>query len=551
MALSGLLDALTWGRVLGYGALLIVASFLFDFATAPRYPEQIHQFGYGHGLWASVRNGIGFFSCHQSWISEGYAKYGRKGLPFAIPSSMYGSDVVLPQSLVTWLMDQPESTLSTLKAHNVLLFARYNFLGGRLADDDLGTRAVHKFLPRNLPGFIPDMDDEVKHAVDMTLGHVTEEWTSVKLWDMWLNIVPRVINRMLAGSGACRDETFLKAMVSFTHDVIRNSTLLGMLPGALHPVFGRLMAIPNWLHWWSAYKRVRPVITKRLDDMTRKAEGDAQYNDWAPPEDCFTWVIRLAMGENSPQELDPAVISMRLLPLEFASIHTTLLTGHSWMLDLLSTPPQDAILDVLRDEVRAHKPPSGVWTKAGLLALVRADSSIRESQRLSNFHTTLVRRMVVAPHGVRLPGFDWTLPRGVNLTVNLHGTHHDEALFHNAHAYDPLRYARIREAWEHKPEEERSNARDQGRVAMGLGMVTTSDHHFAFGHGRHACPGRFFVAHELKLIMAHLLLNYDVKMLGARPQSQWIGSTAIPPFKACVEIRRKRAASPSRERVPE
>lgn len=43
--------------------------------------------------------------------------------------------------------------------------------------------------------------------------------------------------------------------------------------------------------------------------------------------------------------------------------------------------------------------------------------------------------------------------------------------------------------------------------------------------------------------MAHLLLNYDIKMLGERPQSRWIGSTAIPPLEACVEIRRKRAAS--------
>lgn len=398
---------------------------------------------------------------------------------------MYGSDVVLPKSLVAWLIEQPETDLSALKAHNRLLFAEYNFLDRGLSVDSLGTRALHKFLPRNLPGFIPDMGDEVRHAADLTLRHVTEEWTSVNLWDMWLSIVPRVTNRMLAGSDACRDETFLKAMISFTDDVVRNCILLRMLPRALHPVLGRLMAIPNWLHWWSAYRRVRPVIEKRLDDMTRQAEGDPRYEDWAPPEDCFTWVIRLAMAENSPQELDPVAISMRLLPLEFASIHTTVLTGHSWMLDLLSTPPEDAVLDVLRDELRAHEPASGVWSKAALLSLVRVDSSIRESQRVSNFHTTLVARVVVAPQGVRHPDFDWTIPKGVYVTVNLQGTHHDEELFDNARAYDPLRFARIREAWGRKPEE-RGDAGDGGRTAMSLGMVTTSDQHFAFGHGRHA-----------------------------------------------------------------
>lgn len=55
--------------------------------------------------------------------------------------------------------------------------------------------------------------------------------------------------------------------------------------------------------------------------------------------------------------------------------------------------------------------------------------------------------------------------------------------------------------------------------------MTTSDEHFAFGHGRHACPGRFFVACELKLIMAHLLRNYDMRRIAAR-----------------VEMRRRRPA---------
>lgn len=70
-------------------------------------------------------------------------------------------------------------------------------------------------------------------------------------------------------------------------------------------------------------------------------------------------------------------------------------------------------------------------------------------------------------------------------------------------------------------------------------MVTTSDIHLAFGHGRHACPGRFFVAHELKLIGAALLLDYDIKAIEERPKAQWMGATIIPPLDACIEIRPK------------
>lgn len=40
-------------------------------------------------------------------------------------------------------------------------------------------------------------------------------------------------------------------------------------------------------------------------------------------------------------------------------------------------------------------------------------------------------------------------------------------------------------------------------------LVSTSPEHLAFGHGKHACPGRFFAANEIKLALCHLLLKYD------------------------------------------
>jgi len=33
-----------------------------------------------------------------------------------------------------------------------------------------------------------------------------------------------------------------------------------------------------------------------------------------------------------------------------------------------------------------------------------------------------------------------------------------------------------------------------------------------FGIGRHACPGRWFASHEIKLILAAFLSKYDIKL---------------------------------------
>ncbi len=43
-------------------------------------------------------------------------------------------------------------------------------------------------------------------------------------------------------------------------------------------------------------------------------------------------------------------------------------------------------------------------------------------------------------------------------------------------------------------------------------FVSVTKENMAFGFGRHACPGRFFAANEIKHILAQLLLNYDMAL---------------------------------------
>ena len=53
-------------------------------------------------------------------------------------------------------------------------------------------------------------------------------------------------------------------------------------------------------------------------------------------------------------------------------------------------------------------------------------------------------------------------------------------------------------------------------------------------------PGRFFVAHELKMILAYLTQNYEIKHLEERPKPMWIGQTIVPPLDAKIEIKRRK-----------
>lgn len=101
----------------------------------------------------------------------------------------------------------------------------------------------------------------------------------------------------------------------------------------------------------------------------------------------------------------------------------------------------------------------------------------------------------VAMANTRLP--DGTvIPRGTKLGVSSHALW-DPEVYPNPDRFDGYRFLRLREqpgnenAWQ---------------------LTTTRPEHIAFGHGKHACPGRFLAANEIKIALCHMLLKYEWKM---------------------------------------
>lgn len=81
----------------------------------------------------------------------------------------------------------------------------------------------------------------------------------------------------------------------------------------------------------------------------------------------------------------------------------------------------------------------------------------------------------------------------------------DEDTWSNAETFQPNRFLRMRD--------DPNDGEDSWQFA------STSSRHLGFGHGEHGCPGRFFVAHELKIVLCNLLLKYDWKLAtGCKPK---------------------------------
>jgi len=72
-------------------------------------------------------------------------------------------------------------------------------------------------------------------------------------------------------------------------------------------------------------------------------------------------------------------------------------------------------------------------------------------------------------------------------------------------------------------------------------FVTSNETNLGFGYGKHACPGRFFAANEIKMILARLILEYDVKMPNGsliRHKQIDIGRTSGPDPQGKVMLRK-------------
>ena len=71
---------------------------------------------------------------------------------------------------------------------------------------------------------------------------------------------------------------------------------------------------------------------------------------------------------------------------------------------------------------------------------------------------------------------------------------------------------------------------------------TTSLGSLMFGHGKYACPGRFFASVESKLVLANILQRYDLRLRPGygRPKNLLLGDANITDYTAAIEIRARK-----------
>ncbi|KAM6503786.1 Cytochrome P450 [Amanita muscaria] len=327
-----------------------------------------------------------------------------------------------------------------------------------------------------------------KFAVHLTKMSLSREMNGLKLqhiqqyWILWPG---RAIE--------CRNSDWIELNKEYTIDIVKTAMFLGLLPPVLRPA---LSAQQDILSLWSEN------VSNRRHSMGKN--------------DIITWMLDIT--RDKPRSL--RALAIALLGTNFVSIHTTTIT-FTFVLFELATRPE--YVQPLRDEIEAVISDEG-WSKDSVQKLRKVDSFIKECLRVSNFN-------IVAMARTARKDFTFsdgtTVPAGSMVVVPFNPVHTDRDNYVNPDKFDGFRFERMRAQQGEEAKHQLSS--------LGVDYVL-------FGHGRHACPGRFFAVNELKVMLAYVLLNYDIMMADGRgrPENWQFGLHTGPNRTAKILFRKRR-----------
>ncbi|KAJ7574537.1 cytochrome P450 [Mycena floridula] len=429
-------------------------------------------------------------------VEEGYRKY--HGRVFKIPTIIGWKIVISGPKLIEELRLAKDDQLSFQEAVAELLQVPYT-LGNEITTDPYHVETIRGPLTRNIAACFPDTREEMVMAFESQIPP-SKEWTKYPALTTSMQIISRTSNRLFVGVPLCRNPDFLALNIGFTMDVVKASTIINLFPGFLQPVAAKFLTnVPSSTR--RAVKHLGPIIQERFD-------MEEQYGpDWpGKPNDLLTWLIQDA--NERPERRTIENLSRRILTINFAAIHTTSMT-FTFALYFLADHPE--LVPSLREEVEEVISTEG-WTKTAMGKMKKLDSFIKESGRLTGTGSFAMERKVLRDFTFS----DGThIPAGNNISVAGSPMHFDEDIYPNAVDFDGLRFARMRE---------------QEGEALKHQTVSTSSTYVMFGHGKHACPGRFHAISSVSSMLAHILLNYDVCFANEAhaPPPKWFFGNTFP-----------------------
>ncbi|KAI1372195.1 cytochrome P450 [Hypoxylon crocopeplum] len=459
------------------------------------------------------------------WASEGYTKFTKHNAPYLIETLDRGPVILLPSGQIKTVHKLPEGRLDVFGTLQEQIQVKYTVRDLRVIHDPYHRYLIPSQLTRKLNLLTEPMVTEIEDAFKSSWALGTE-WQEVPIWKGCFQAIARATNSALCGSPLCKDEKYIKSLEGQSIAFFSGSTLISMIPGLLRPIAGYLVRL--WCIYYARKitKICAPYIEQRISEtMGAKA---ATSSSQRPVKDGLQLIIDEAISRDDITQLSVKLITDRLLITNNGTLHGVAFTVHHALLSLVSSEPSLGYIEALREECRnVLSDASRKWSLEAVRKLRLVDSTIRESMRIVPFGSVAMARTVIDPQGISIDhdGSSVLIPQGTKLALPIENIHYDENIYPQAQQFNPFRFV---------------NFEPQDGESKGQRYTTTADDQFfGFGTSKNPCPGRFFAVHEIKLIIAYILLNYDIESAKLNYQPSNLLAMKVPKTDICLRMRRR------------
>ncbi|EKG13785.1 Cytochrome P450 [Macrophomina phaseolina MS6] len=422
-------------------------------------------------------------------LTEGYHK--AKQDPrwaFQIPTSSSPMTILAP-ALLDEIRALSDKTVNFRREMYDRFIGRYTAFA---SNDNAMVLAIKNSLTPSLDRLLPTMDEEAQFAVQNTLADCdTADWSPMPLHTTATRLIAFLSGRVFVGLPLSRNEEWIDTAINVTNHSMNSAFRLHKYPAWLQPLarlfLPEIAGVDKCRQTTS--RMLRPLIEQRLQNM------QSSGREFKAPDDVIQWLITHAP---SNRVADISWHTTQHLVLNIAAMHTTS-SQLSGTLFALAARPQ--YIQPLREEMEECLRKHSALTKHCLHEMIRLDSFLREVQRLSPPGLVSANRKVLRPITLST---GLHLPAGTSIAFPSDAVNRDPELYERPSEFDGFRFARLRAT----PGSENS-----------FQFTSSNAAGFSFGHGKAACPGRWFASAELKITLVRLLQKFDLRLQdsGERP----------------------------------
>ncbi|RSL91041.1 hypothetical protein CDV31_015562 [Fusarium ambrosium] len=389
-----------------------------------------------------------------------------------------GEITVLPPSRAQEIRNEKRLSFTAFTYHSMHAYIP-GFDGFR--EGSGGTNLLQTVLTKDLTKLLNKITEPLAEETSLSLEDLLtndKEFHTMNLQETILKLVARISSRVFLGNELCRDEAWLRITREHTVTAFKAADELRMWPKISRKVIHWFL--PGCRELRAQVLEAQQIITATLE-RRRKEKAELLSQGKEPPKynDAIEWFEQTSKGT---VPYDPTAVQ---LVLSVAAIHTT--TDLICQV-LIKLAQNKDIIKPLRTEIASVLSEEG-WSKTSLFKMKLLDSVIKESQRMK-------------PIQLNVELSDGTLiPKDSSLTVSSHKMW-DPELYANPDQWDGYRFLKMRD--------------DPAKQNSAL-LVSTSPDFLAFGHGQHACPGRFFASNEAKIAVLSFIMKYEFELVGDVP----------------------------------